>query len=512
MRWRTKALMVLALAGVAAGTGFAQSTDLPAVYGFEGTLPSYWAKGNEPSGSTVSWATDQSRSMGHSLKITKSATSDSASWSSENMCDLWMPKHGKNLDILAGAYVRTQGVNTSPATDDQKWWISYSFYDSAGVKMGEVKLPIPQATASTGGWVADTNGIGTATFPRDSWKTIIKFVGGKNATGTVWADDFVFAGRTNVWDVQDWNTQVGVPTGWYYWLPPNGGNDGVLNDGFENTKVTTEAAHTGLSSLKFDMPFNRTPHDGFVGTRRYLLSGASAPSGSVAHSANAAPGDISTLQGVAEGDVVRISVWIKASNLVPDSAALYPETWSVGFTPIWSKGYLNNDAYDEIGGKDNMFVFPPVTQFDWTQYTLDVTVPTGQNVKALSVRLHIYSRFTGTIYFDDLQIRVVGTPTGITSKEDGPKVYELFSNYPNPFNPSTVIRYNIPHESNISLVVYNVLGQEVRSLFSGHANAGRFEAIWDGRDNVGQTVGTGVYFYRLNTGSVALVKKMLLLK
>ena len=96
--------------------------------GFEGSLPSYWNIGNQPSGATLSWATDQSRSMGHSLKIVKpSATADSAAWISDNMCDIWSPQHSKNVDIFLGAYVRTQGVNTAPATEDAKWYISYTF-------------------------------------------------------------------------------------------------------------------------------------------------------------------------------------------------------------------------------------------------------------------------------------------------------------------------------------------------------------------------------------------------
>ena len=59
---------------------------------FEGTLPSYWNVGNQPTGSTLSWATDQFVSMGHSLKIDKSATTDSAAWVSSNMCDIWSPQ------------------------------------------------------------------------------------------------------------------------------------------------------------------------------------------------------------------------------------------------------------------------------------------------------------------------------------------------------------------------------------------------------------------------------------
>ncbi|MBI3006545.1 MAG: hypothetical protein HYY49_14205, partial [Ignavibacteriales bacterium] len=303
--------------------------------GFEGSLPSYWTKGNEPSGSTLTWATDQSVSLGRSLKITKSATSDSAAWVSENMVDYWSERHFANVDMKIGAWVKTQGVNTNPTADSLRWYIAYTFYDSAGVLIGRTKLPIDQSVATSTGFVADTNAVGETVLPKDSWKTIISFVAGKNATGTVWADNFILYGRGGAWAGQNWNSGVGVPTGWTYWLPPNGGNDGLLANGFENTRLTTETSHSGLSSLKFDLPLNRQPHDAFVGTRRYLLTGTAT--GLVAPPHQAA-GDISALLDAKAGDVLRISVWIKASNLVPDSAALYPVTWAVGFTPGFWKG------------------------------------------------------------------------------------------------------------------------------------------------------------------------------
>src|ERR1039458_594255 len=194
-----------------------QSTDIYTIGGFEGTLPSFWNIGNQPTNSTLTWATDQSRSLGHSLKITKTATSDTAAWVSSNMCDIWSPTVPANVDILLGAYVKTSGVNTSPTADSLKWYVAYSFYDSAETLIGVVKLPINQTTATSSGWVADTNGLGTASLPRAAWKVIVSFVAGKNATGTVWADDFLFLGRGGAWAGQDWNTSVGVPTGWYYW-------------------------------------------------------------------------------------------------------------------------------------------------------------------------------------------------------------------------------------------------------------------------------------------------------
>jgi hypothetical protein len=253
---------------------------------FEQALPSYWNKGGEPTGSTLSWATDQSKSMGRSLKIAKTGTGEEAYWQSENMCDLWAPIHNKDVDIFLGAYVKTEGVNVNPADDDSKWWISYSFYGQTGTLIGEVKLPINQSVATSTGWAADTNAVGSAILPEDSYTTIIKFVAGKNATGTVWADDFMLYGRGGAWAGQDWNTQVGVPTGWFYWLPPVGGNDGVLSAGYENTKITNEESYSGEYSLVFkNLDGTR---DGFVGTRKYAI------------------GD-----DIKVGDVLRISVWLK---------------------------------------------------------------------------------------------------------------------------------------------------------------------------------------------------------
>ncbi|HKB87957.1 MAG TPA: hypothetical protein VKD08_17395, partial [Ignavibacteriaceae bacterium] len=207
---------------------FAQS-EINGIGGFEQTLPSYWNMATEPSGATLTWATDEYRSMGKSLKIEKSATADSAMWESDNMVDLWSERHFANVDINLGMYYMTSGVNTNPANNDEKWYVSYTFYREDGSVIGMKKFELDQSTASTSGWVADTTAIGDVILPEDAFKTIIRFVGGKNATGTVWTDDFIFVGRNGGWAGQDWNTAVGVSTGWFYWLPPIGGNDGILN-------------------------------------------------------------------------------------------------------------------------------------------------------------------------------------------------------------------------------------------------------------------------------------------
>ena len=76
-----------------------------------------------------------------------------------------------------------------------------------------------------------------------------------------------------------------------------------------------------------------------------------------------------------------------------------------------------------------------------------------------------------------------------------PKAFSLSQNYPNPFNPQTSIEYSLPEPANVELTIYNLSGNLVRKLVSGHQNAGLHSAIWDGRDDKGNKVVSGVYFY-----------------
>jgi hypothetical protein len=93
--------------------------------------------------------------------------------------------------------------------------------------------------------------------------------------------------------------------------------------------------------------------------------------------------------------------------------------------------------------------------------------------------------------------------------------FYLYQNYPNPFNTTTDIRYQIPESSSTThstLKVYNILGQEVRTLVNGEQESGQYIAIWDGHDENGVEVPSGVYFYQLRSGTSSYTRKMLLLK
>ncbi len=88
----------------------------------------------------------------------------------------------------------------------------------------------------------------------------------------------------------------------------------------------------------------------------------------------------------------------------------------------------------------------------------------------------------------------------------------LDQNRPNPFNPSTEIRFSLPHRCAVRLNVFDVAGRLVRVLHDGTLGPGRHSIVWDGTNNAGRAVGSGVYFYRLRAGKEAISKKMVLLK
>ncbi len=90
--------------------------------------------------------------------------------------------------------------------------------------------------------------------------------------------------------------------------------------------------------------------------------------------------------------------------------------------------------------------------------------------------------------------------------------FNLYPNYPNPFNPSTVIGYQLEVNTKVNLKIFNTLGQEVRTLVNEHQSAGYKRVFWDGRNNHGTAVGAGVYIYRLQAGSFVQSRKMILVK
>jgi len=123
----------------------------------------------------------------------------------------------------------------------------------------------------------------------------------------------------------------------------------------------------------------------------------------------------------------------------------------------------------------------------------------------------IPSNTTCTFY----AIKGPSNPVAVEETPSQPNNFDLAQNYPNPFNPETTIRFNAARRAEISLGIYNALGQRVRTLVSGQLfETGSHQVVWDGRDDAGRTLPTGVYFLRLvvDNGGLTKTRKLLLLK
>ena len=105
-----------------------------------------------------------------------------------------------------------------------------------------------------------------------------------------------------------------------------------------------------------------------------------------------------------------------------------------------------------------------------------------------------------------------GVPDVTGVDEISPLKFALSQNYPNPFNPSTTINYYLPNSSFVSLKIYNSVGKEIRTLVSVNKSAGANSVVWNGKNNFGYNVSSGMYLYRIKAGNNIAVKKMILMK
>lgn len=131
--------------------------------------------------------------------------------------------------------------------------------------------------------------------------------------------------------------------------------------------------------------------------------------------------------------------------------------------------------------------------------------------------MHIKKKDGTTTSFPIQEIRKL-TFSGVTSAGDQDRMrsavstFTLFQNYPNPFNPATTIEYRLEKSAEVTLSIFNVGGQCLRSFAFGHVQAGIHQSTWDGKDEGGQRVASGVYFYVLRANQQVLSNKMILIK
>ena len=161
-----------------------------------------------------------------------------------------------------------------------------------------------------------------------------------------------------------------------------------------------------------------------------------------------------------------------------------------------SEGLFRTLMYDRAGQK---YLNAGVNQF-MADMPFVLTNPNDVTVAKI-VLVNMDTKKIGNI--------VVQTIYGTTAV---PLDYVLFQNYPNPFNPTTAIQFQVPKTSDVKIAVYDMLGQEVRTLVAGEVMRGTYTVDWDGFNNYGAKVASGTYIYRMTAGEFMQTKKMVLIK
>ena len=155
-------------------------------------------------------------------------------------------------------------------------------------------------------------------------------------------------------------------------------------------------------------------------------------------------------------------------------------------------------------------------QSDWKEELFDLTSYKGQTVQ---LRFHFGSDdgneypFAGW-YIDDVAVKYLSAATEVflSEKKQSRNSFYLLNNYPNPFNNRTTIYYSIPDRSKIQITVYNIMGQAVKTLINKELPAGSYQMLWDGSDDLGKILSSGVYIIQLRSAEKFLSHKTILLQ
>jgi hypothetical protein len=210
-------------------------------------------------------------------------------------------------------------------------------------------------------------------------------------------------------------------------------------------------------------------------------------------------------------------------EVIPDTVFSYfpPLTlWDDCFdTVLIAEGYIRLFGYADLGGDPN----PPLLG-DWHRVEIATfkLVPTDYHFINVIIVDSTWDSRNGSL--------ILGLSDGISEvtpafergycvlsgidddNSTSPNTFSLSPNYPNPFNSNTLIVFTLDKDQYASLMVYDLQGRKIRSLVANNLTAGEYNIIWDGRDNTGVDVVSGIYYYRLSASDRSITNKMLLLR
>lgn len=452
--------------------------------------PAFWNRVNDE-GTHAMWATDTAAynqwnpdlPSEYSLKITKdAATGDVVGWKSVNNADLYWNRattDGANKLYNVSFYVKTEGVNTNPASMDEKIYVRYSFL-AGGNLIAEKVIDVDQSVASKP-WHKVEDAIFVGGAPEEVY---VELLMGKDATGTVWFDN-IYCNVADGWAMGIFNGDCETPAGWMNW---------TSTDKIGYANVVEGVAHSGNYSVKLEEKDNEDDEMVFY----------------------------SIPQPAEAGKWYMISAWVKnegvntdtmwyPSNVVPER-----DVNRIAINFFYHKAPIETD-WNLVGGDQFFYVDQRrgKEDLDWTMYSVLSQAP--EEAAGVSMRARYNPFATGTTYWDDFSIQEV-IPLTVDIEDPSHTLpviatdYNLSNNYPNPFNPTTVIEYTVPKAGKVTIAIYDVLGRKVRTLVDQNLTPGTYSAMWDGTNDAGQRVTSGVYFYQLNAENAVITKKMTFMK
>lgn len=189
--------------------------------------------------------------------------------------------------------------------------------------------------------------------------------------------------------------------------------------------------------------------------------------------------------------VTVVSDTTKPSAIITDSVHLFGTVWDQNF----KVAYLYRDTTTETRSDS-------LTRRVWN----GPLWPPGQISRTYKIVVVDSAWNSDSVEFPFTEI------DGFDDNTRLPFQFEISQNYPNPFNPITVIEYSVPRKAHVAIKIYNILGRHVATLVNEDKPAGFYKVIWDGSDDCGHEVATGIYLYRFQAGSYVQTRKMMLLK
>jgi hypothetical protein len=428
-------------------------------------------------GAARTWATDSVHNDFRSLKIDKAITTPGwVGWETGNQAQTYWNGMTDDISYTVGGWVKTNGVNTSPADSTYEIRLYWEFL-SGGSQIAEGFVSVDQTVASK-----DWDSVATVVYipaGPDPDSAYCKFIFGPNATGTAWADDFILS--SDPWSAGFFGGNCETPAGWMEWHSVS--DTGVA-------EYTDADAHSGSYSAR--------------------LTDLDTLSDEIVFYSEPYPCDPNTMY--------HFSVWTKKVDIEPVNEHYLPVNWCqvrdddrIGVTVGFHSAPIKT-AWNWLG--DNFFYIQQVDSMgDWEKY--EVVAMSPSDAAGVSIRARFTSFPMGTVYFDDFEIREVTVVAGVEEEEDEDIVissYNLLQNYPNPFVNETYISYQLSRETHANLTVYDMLGRKVVTLMDKKQQAGAYTVKWDGRDDYGNKVVSGIYFYRLSTSDFRATQKMLILR